>query len=110
MTDYNTSELDRHQGIVDQTADEDAAMERNQEEFSKRLMHEYLDDNHKLSWLVADWLSEEGTQMEGYLFSVITSPDFDMGQVWRDWLTDKFSTLAVSMDSKEIDDFVEEYF
>ena len=73
-------------------------------------MQEYTEDNHKLSWQVAEWLGEESTQLEGYLFSALTDPDFDVGEVWRDWLTDKFVQLADSMTSKEIDEYQREYF
>ena len=110
MTDYNTIELDRHQGNVDQTADEDEALDTYRSDFAEQLMQEYLQDNHKLSWQVAEWLGEESTQLEGYLFSALTDPDFDMSEAWRDWLTDKFVALAGSMDSKEIDAFQREYF
>ena len=48
--------------------------------------------------------------MEGYLFSVLTNPDFNMAETWRDWLTEKFEAMANSMDSKEIDTYQEEYF
>ena len=110
MTDYNTQALDHYQGLVDQLADEDAALDTYRTEFAEKLMQEYTEDNHKLSWQVAEWLGEESTQLEGYLFSALTDPDFDVGEVWRDWLTDKFVALADSMSSKEIDDFQEEYF
>ena len=110
MTDYNTSELDRHQGEVDQAADEDTALEKYRAEFAEKLMQEYLEDNHKLSWQVAEWLGEESTQLEGYLFSALTDTDFDVGEVWRDWLSDKFVELADSMTSKEIDEYQRENF
>ena len=110
MTDYNTQALDHYQGIVDQLADEDADLDTYRAEFAEKLMQEYLEDNHKLSWQVAEWLGEESTQLEGYLFSALTDPDFDMSEAWRDWLTDKFVALAGSMDSKEIDAFQQEYF
>ena len=73
-------------------------------------MDEYMQDNHKLSWQVAEWLGEESTQLEGYLFSALTDPDFEMGEVWRDWLTEKFEAMAKGMSSKEIDEYQEEYF
>ena len=38
------------------------------------------------------------------------APDFDMSEVWRDQLSDKFVKLADSMSSKEIDEFYKEYF
>ena len=110
MTDYNTIELDRHQGEVDQTADEDAALDTYRTEFAEKLMQEYMEDNHKLSWQVAEWLGEESTQIEGYLFSALTNPDFDMAETWRDWLTEKLEALAKGMSSKEIDEYQEEYF
>ena len=110
MTDYNTSELDRHQGEVDQAADEDAALDTYRSEFAEKLMQEYTEDNHKLSWQVTEWLGEESTQIEGYLFSAMTDPDFDMTEAWRDWLTERFDALAKGMSSKEMDDFQEEYF
>ena len=47
MTDYNTIELDRHQGNVDQTADEDEALDTYRSDFAEQLMQEYLQDNHK---------------------------------------------------------------
>ena len=108
--DGNTAALNQYQGLVDQLAAEDAALEKYLSEFAEKLMQEYLEDNHKLSWQVAEWLGEESTLLEGYLFSALTDPDFDVGEVWRDWLTDKFVALADSMSSKEIDDFQEEYF
>ena len=110
MTDHHTATLDHYQGIVDQLADEDADLDTYRAEFAEKLMQEYLEDNHKLSWQVAEWLGEESTQLEGYLFSALTDPDFDMSEAWRDWLTDKFVALAGSMDSKEIDAFQREYF
>ena len=110
MTDYNTIELDRHQGEVDQLADEDAALEKYRTEFAEKLMQEYTEDNHKLSWQVAEWLGEESTQLEGYLFSAMTDPDFDMTEAWRDWLTERFDALASSMTGKEIDEYQQEYF
>jgi len=110
MTDYNTGELDRYQGIVDRLAEQEAALELYREEFSEMLMQEYSEDNHKLSWLVAEWLGDSSDQLEGYVLSSIKDPDFDMSEVWRDWLTDKFVALADSMDSKEIDAFQQEYF
>ena len=110
MTDHHTATLDHYQGIVDQLADEDAALDTYRTEFAEKLMQEYTEDNHKLSWQVAEWLGEESTQLEGYLFSALTDPDFDVAETWRDWLTDKFVALADSMSSKEIDDFQEEYF
>jgi len=110
MTDHHTVTLDHYQGIVDQLADEDAALEKYRAEFAEKLMQEYLEDNHKLSWQVAEWLGDEGTQMEGYLFSAMTNPDFDMVNTCSNWLTEKFEALAKSMSSKEIDDFVEGYF
>ena len=110
MTDYNTGELDRYQGIVDRLAEQEAALELYREEFSEMLMQEYSEDNHKLSWLVAEWLGDSSDQLEGYVLSSIKDPDFDMSEVWRDWLTDKFVALADSMDSKEIDEFQQEYF
>jgi len=73
-------------------------------------MDEYMQDNHTLSWQVAEWLGEESTQLEGYLFSALTDPDFNMGEVWRDWLTDRYVALADSMDGKQIDAFQREYF
>jgi hypothetical protein len=110
MTDHHTTTLDHYQGLVDQLANEEAALEKYREDFAEMLIQEYLEDNHKLSWQVAEWLGEESTQLEGYLFSALTDPDFDMSEVWRDWLTDKFVALADSMDSKEIDAFQQEYF
>ena len=110
MTDHHTTTQDHYQGLVDQLANEDAALEKYRTEFAEKLMQEYTEDNHKLSWQVAEWLGEESTQLEGYLFSALTDPDFDVGEVWRDWLTDKFVAMADSMSSKEIDDFQEEYF
>ena len=109
-TDGNTAALDHYQGIVDQLAAEDAALEKYRSEFAEKLMQEYLEDNHKLSWQVAEWLGEESTLLEGYLFSALTDPDFDVGEVWRDWIKERFDDMAKNMDSKEIDDFQEEYF
>ena len=110
MTDYNTATLDHYQGIVDQLADQDAALEKYRTEFAEKLMQEYTEDNHKLSWFVAEWLGEESTQLEGHLFSALTDSDFDMTETWRDWLTERFELLAKGMSSKEIDDFQDEYF
>ena len=110
MTDHHTTTQDHYQGLVDQLANEDAALEKYRTEFAEKLMQEYAEDNHKLSWQVAEWLGEESTQLEGYLFSALTDPDFDVGEVWRDWLTEKFEALSNSMDSKEIDEYQEEYF
>ena len=110
MTDHNTATLNHYQGLVDQLADQDSALEKYRSEFAEQLMQEYAEDNHKISWLVAEWLGDEGTQIEGYLFSALTNPDFDMGATWRDWLTEKFEALSNSMDSKEIDEYQEEYF
>ena len=110
MTNYNTQALDCHQGKVDQLADQDAALDKYRADFAEKLMQEYTEDNHKLSWQVAEWLGENSDHMEGYLFSSLTNPDFNVGEVWRDWLTEKFDALANSMDSKEIDTYQEEYF
>ena len=110
MTDHHTAALDHYQGLVDQLADEEAALEKYRDDFAEMLMQEYAEDNHKLSPMVAEWLGEAGSQMEGYLFSVLTDPDFDMSEVWRDWLTDKFVEMASEMSSKEIDIFQAEYF
>ena len=90
--------------------DDAAELEDACEKLPAFLMQEYLEDNHKLSWQVAEWLGEESTLLEGYLFSALTDPDFDVGEVWRDWLTDKFVQLADSMTSKEIDEYQQEYF
>jgi len=110
MTDHHTRTLDHYQGLVDQLAEQDAALEKYRSEFAKKLMQEYTEDNHKLSWQVAEWLGEESTQLEGYLFSVLANPDFDIAEIWRNWLTEKFEALANSMNSKEIDTYQEEYF
>lgn len=110
MTDHHTATLDHYQGLVDQLADEDSALEKYRADFAEALMQEYAEDNHKLSWLVAEWLGEAGTQMEGYLFSALTDPDFDMSQVWRDWLTERFDGMANAMSGKEMDEFQAEYF
>ena len=110
MTDHNTATLNHYQGLVDQLADQDSALEKYRSEFAEQLMQEYAEDNHKISWLVAEWLGDEGAQIEGYIFSALTNPDFDMAETWRDWLTEKFEALADSMSGKEIDEFQEEYF
>jgi hypothetical protein len=110
MTDNHTKTLDHYQGLVDELADEDAALEKYRSDFAEQLMDEYMQDNHKLSWQVAEWLGDNSSQMEGYLFSVMTNPDFDMGEVWRDWLTEKFEAMAKGMSSKEIDDYIGENF
>ena len=110
MSDYNTATLDHYQGLVDQLKDENAALEKYRADFAEKLMQEYTEDNHKLSWQVTEWLGEESTQIEGYLFSAMTDPDFDMTEAWRDWLTERFDALAKGMSSKEMDDFQEEYF
>ena len=110
MTDHHTATLDHYQGLVDQLANEDAALEKYRTEFAEKLMQEYTEDNHKLSWQVAEWLGEESTKLEGYLFSALTDPDFEMGEVWRDWLSDKFVELAENMSGKEIDEYQREYF
>jgi hypothetical protein len=110
MTDHHTKALDHYQGLVDQLAAEDSALDTYRTEFAEKLMQEYTEDNHKLSWVVAEWLGEESTQLEGYLFSAMTDSDFDMAGVWRDWLTEKFDALANGMSSKEIDEYQREYF
>ena len=110
MTDHHTATLDHYQGIVDQLADQDAALEKYRTEFAEKLMQEYTEDKHKLSWFVAEWLGDEGTNMEGYLFTALTDTDFDMTETWRDWLTERFELLAKGMSSKEIDEYQEEYF
>ena len=110
MTDHHTATLDHYQGIVDQLADEDAALDAYRTEFAEKLMQEYTEDNHKLSWFVAEWLGEAGTNMEGYLFTALTDSDFDMTETCRDWLTERFELLAKGMSGKEIDEFQEEYF
>ena len=110
MTDHHTTTQDHYQGLVDQLANEDAALEKYRTEFAEKLMQEYTEDNHKLSWQVAEWLGEESTQLEGYLFSAMTDPDFDMTEAWRDWLTERFDALAGSMTGKEIDEYQQEYF
>ena len=109
-TDGNTAALNQYQGLVDQLVAEDAALEKYRAEFAEKLMQEYTEDNHKLSWQVAEWLGEESTQLEGYLFSALTDTDFDVGEVWRDWLTERFDALADSMSGKEIDEYQREYF
>ena len=78
MSDYNTATLDRYQGTVDQLTEQSAALEKYRSDFAEKLMQEYTEDNHKLGWQVAEWLGEESTQIEGYLFSAMTDPDFDM--------------------------------
>jgi len=108
--DHHTATLDHYQGLVDQLADEDAALEKYRTDFAEQLMQEYLQDNHKLSWQVAEWLGDNSSQLEGYLFSALTDPDFEMGEVWRDWLTEKFEAMAKGMSSKEIDDYIGENF
>jgi len=110
MTDHHTTTPDHYQGLVDQLANEDAALDIYRTEFAEKLMQEYTEDNHKLSWQVAEWLGEESTQLEGYLFSAMTDPDFDMTEAWRDWLTERFDALAGSMTGKEIDEYQQEYF
>ena len=108
--DGNTAALNQYQGLVDQLAAEDAALEKYRAEFAEKLMQEYLEDNHKLSWQVAEWLGEESTQLEGYLFSALTDPDFNVGEAWRDWLSERFDDMASAMSSKEIDEYQREYF
>ena len=110
MTDHHTATLDHYQGLVDQLADEDAALDKYRADFAEKLMQEYTEDNHELSWLVAEWIGNEGSQIEGYIFSALTNPDFNMAETWRDWLTEKFEAMANIMDSKEIDAYQEEYF
>ena len=109
-TDGNTATLDHYQGLVDQLADEDAALDTYRTEFAEKLMQEYTEDNHKLGWQVSEWLGEENTQLEGYLFSSMTDPYFDMTEAWRDWLTERFDALADSMTGKEIDEYQQENF
>ena len=108
--DGNTATLDRYQGTVDQLAEQDAALEKYRADFSEKLMQEYTEDNHKLSWQVAEWLGEESTQLEGYLFSAMTDPDFDMAEACLDWLTERFDDMASAMSSKEIDEYQQENF
>ena len=110
MTDHRTATPDHYQGLVDQLADQDAALEKYRAEFADQLMQEYLEDNHKVGFQVAEWLGEESTQIEGYLFSVLTNPDFDLSETWRDWLSEKFFEMAKGMSSKEIDEYQREYF
>ena len=110
MTDHFNSTLDHYQGLVDELERQEIGLDDYRIEFSEQLMQEYLCDNHKLSWQVAEWLGDESAQIEGYIFSALTNPDFDMAETWRDWLTEKFEALANSMDSKEIDTYQEEYF
>jgi len=109
-TDGNTAAINQYQGLVDQLADEDAALEKYRAEFAEKLMQEYTEDNHKLSWQVAEWLGEESTLLEGYLFSALTDTDFNVGEIWRDWLTERFDDMASAMSSKEIDEYQQEYF
>ena len=110
MNDHHTATLDHYQGLVDQLADEEAALEKLRVDFAEKLMQEYTEGNHKLAWQVSEWLGEEGTQLEGYLFSSLTNSDFNMGEVWRDWLTEKFEALAKGMNIKQINAYVQEYF
>ena len=110
MTDHHTATLDHYQGLVDQLADEDAALEKYRTDFAGKLMQEYLEDNHHLSWQVAEWLGESSSQLEGYLFSSLTNPGFDIAEVWFKWLTEKFEAMAKGMSSKEIDAYQREYF
>jgi len=109
-TDVNTAALNQYQGTVDQLAEQDAALEKYRADFSEKLMQEYTEDNHKLSWQVAEWLGEESTLLEGYLFSALTDTDFNVGEIWRDWLTERFDDMASAMSSKEIDEYQQEYF
>ena len=110
MNDHHSRALHHYQGLVDQLEDEDAALEKYRSEFAEKLMQEYTEDNHNLSWQVTEWLGEESTQLEGCLFSAMTDPDFDMTEAWRDWLTERFDALASSMTGKEIDEYQQEYF
>ena len=110
MTDHHTTTLDHYQGIVDQLADEDAALEKYRTEFAEKLMQEYVGDNHNLNWQVEEWLSESSGKLESYLFSSLTDPDFNAVEAWRDWLSDKFVELADSMTGKEIDEYQQENF
>jgi hypothetical protein len=43
MNDHHTTTLDHYQGLVDQLADEDAALDTYRTEFSEKLMQEYTD-------------------------------------------------------------------
>ena len=110
MADHHTTTLDHYQGLFDQLADEDAALDTYRTDFAGQLMQEYLEDNHHLSWQVAEWLGESSSQLEGYLFSALTDPDFDMAETWRDWLTENFEAMANGMSSKEIYDYIGENF
>ena len=110
MTDHHTTVIDQYQGLVDQLADEDSALAKLRTDFAEKLMQEYFEGNHKLSWIVSEWLGQEGTQIEGYLFSSLTDPDFDAGEMWRKWLTEKFELKAKGMDIKQINAYVQEYF
>ena len=110
MNDHHTATLAHYQGLVDQLAAEDAALEKYRSEFAEKLMQEYTEDNHKLSWQVAEWLGESSGKLESYLFSSLTDPDFNAVEAWRDWLTDKFVQLADSMTGQEIDEYQQENF
>ena len=110
MTDHHTATINHYQGLVDQLADQDSALEKYRAEFAEKLMQEYVGDNHKLNWQVEEWLSESSGKLESYLFSSLTDPDFNAVEAWRDWLTERFDALAKGMSSKEMDDFQEEYF
>jgi len=110
MNDHHTATLDHYQGLVDQLAEEDAALAKLRTDFVDQLMQEYTEDNHKLSWQVAEWIGDDSSHMEGFLFSAITDLDFNMGEVWRDWLTEKFEELSKGMSIKQINAYVQEYF
>ena len=110
MNDHHAATLAHYQGLVDQLAAEDAALEKYRREFAEKLMQEYVGDNHKLNWQVEEWLSESSGKLESCLFSSLTNPDFDAVEAWRDWLSDKFVALADSMSGKEIDEYQRENF
>ena len=110
MNDHHTKTLDHYQGLVDQLAEEDAALAKLRTDFAEQLMQEYTEDNHNISWQVAEWIGDDSSHMEGFLFSAITDLDFNMGEVWRDWLTEKFEELSKGMSIKQINAYVQEYF
>ena len=110
MNDHHAATLAHYQGLVDQLAAEDAALEKYRTEFAEKLMQEYVGDNYKLNWQVEEWLSESSGKLESCLFSLLTNPDFNAVEAWRDWLTDKFVQLADSMTGQEIDEYQQENF
>ena len=64
MTDNHTKTLDHYQGLVDELADEDAALEKYRSEFAEKLMDEYIEENHTLSWRLPNGLVRKALSLK----------------------------------------------